>query len=565
MYCEEAGSMMDAYLADALKEGSRAEFEAHLAGCSECAARLREAEGLLEETGSALKWAVPAAGFEGRVRESVVAATASARPLQTWSEVLQEQFDRAPWWVISASVHAVILLLMTIITVTSGPKPVEAVVIVTEWKQEKPPELAPTDPPDIWKRREVPSDEPVVDNPIFSHDDAPIEEKMVTDNDMDKDSSRGQEDAISDIPLGSVGTVGSIGVGPGGGGCFGSRSGGGRRRAVRTGGGSPGSESAVNLALEWLARHQEPAGNWDTVKYGADKSADTGITGLAVLAFLGAGHTEIAGKYKSNVRASTRWLIGVQKKQGQGCVWRGRAGDPGGYGAGYHHAIGSLALAEAYGMARNPIVGRAAQDAVEYSIERHQKEYSGWRYGPKTEPDTSVTGWFIMQLKSARVAELKVDGKGFIGAQAWLDKVEDKAEYKGYPGGRFSYQPGRKPGRTMTAAGMLGRLFMGTKPDMLRGGGEVLLENLPGWNRKDFYYWYYGTLVMFQMGGDYWKTWNPAMREMLVKNQRLDGDERGSWDQSDTSSSDYKCRVMSTALGALCLEVYYRCRPMYRR
>jgi len=117
----------------------------------------------------------------------------------------------------------------------------------------------------------------------------------------------------------------------------------------------------------------------------------------------------------------------------------------------------------------------------------------------------------------------------------------------------------------MTAAGMLGRLFMGTKPDMLRGGGEMLLENLPDWRRKDFYYWYYGTLDMFQMGGDYWKAWNPAMRDMLVREQRRGGDDDGSWDPSDSASSDYKCRVMSTALGALCLEVYYRYLPMYRR
>ena len=64
------------------------------------------------------------------------------------------------------------------------------------------------------------------------------------------------------------------------------------------GGGSPGSESAVDAALRWLARHQEADGHWDGAKYEGRKT-DPGITGLAVLAFLGAGHTETAGKWKS--------------------------------------------------------------------------------------------------------------------------------------------------------------------------------------------------------------------------------------------------------------------------
>ena len=115
----------------------------------------------------------------------------------------------------------------------------------------------------------------------------------------------------------------------------------------------------------------------------------------------------------------------------------------------------------------------------------------------------------------------------------------------------------------MTSAGMLGRLFMGAKPDTLRGGGEYLRENLPEWGqwKTNFYYWYYGTLVMFQMGGDYWKGWNVSMKKALLDNQRKGGDEDGSWDPGDGERSAHKNRVMSTALGALCLEVYYRYLP----
>jgi hypothetical protein len=49
---------------------------------------------------------------------------------------------------------------------------------------------------------------------------------------------------------------------------------------------------------------------------------------------------------------------------------------------------------------------------------------------------------------------------------------------------------------------------------------------------RDMYYWYYGSLAMFQVGGDYWDQWNEAMKPALTKNQN---DQRslclfGSWD-----------------------------------
>ena len=164
------------------------------------------------------------------------------------------------------------------------------------------------------------------------------------------------------------------------------------------------------------------------------------------------------------------------------------------------------------------------------------------------------------------MAGLKVPGKSFIGAAAFLDKVELKdREENGYKGGIFTYHPGNLKNATKkrTAIGMTSRLFLGTKPDELRAGAEWLLAKPPEWRIKDFYLWYYGTLAMFQMGGDYWKEWNPKMRDMLIANQRKGGDEDGSWDPNPKGKyKDFCCRVMSTALGALCLEVYYRYLPM---
>ncbi len=216
-------------------------------------------------------------------------------------------------------------------------------------------------------------------------------------------------------------------------------------------------------------------------------------------------------------------------------------------------------------MCRIKRVGQAAQKAVEWSIQKHQCEYSGWRYSPKQAPDTSVTGWFVMQLKSAKVADLKVDGSGFQGAINYLDTVTTKPGAEDPYGGRVSYQPGRATSPTMTSVGVLCRELLGwerTDP-LVRGGIEHLMGNLPAWDRANFYYLYYGTLATFVAGGEHWKGWNAAMKKTLIPNQRKGGDEDGSWDPVGKWCGAGG-RAYSTAMGALCLEVYYRIAPLYK-
>jgi hypothetical protein len=52
------------------------------------------------------------------------------------------------------------------------------------------------------------------------------------------------------------------------------------------------------------------------------------------------------------------------------------------------------------------------------------------------------------------------------------------------------------------------------------------------------------------------------LRKALVESQRIDGAEAGSWD-TNTVWGGYGGRVYTTAMGALCLEVYYRFLPLY--
>ena len=78
----------------------------------------------------------------------------------------------------------------------------------------------------------------------------------------------------------------------------------------------------------------------------------------------------------------------------------------------------------------------------------------------------------------------------------------------------------------------------------------------------DYYRWYYATLAMFQMGDTYWKKWNEALKTALCTTQQKGGCEDGSWDPATVVFGLKGGRLLSTAMGCLSLEVYYRYAPV---
>ena len=492
---------------------------------------------------------------------------------------IERRVGALPWWIVSAVVHAVIFLLATLLTVALPAAQVDEVIISTDVAKQQEQKYDEKLKRDIFKNNAEIKHEQEVEKPVLIHEEVEVTDHFETDNDMDNNTARGQEDAISDIPLGGTGVVGSMGVGGGGmAGCFGYRDGGGRKRAVARFGGSKATESAVEAALRWLARHQESEGYWDMSKWGgSSKYGSLAMTGLATLAFLGAGYTHKSGKFRDNVHRAVNWLASQQHDNG-GLL--GKKGFDHSHWHGYNHAMASMALVEAYGMTKDPDFKEAAQKTVDYTVKVHQVPYGGWRYSPRQAGDISHTGWFIMQLKSARVGGLQVDGAAFQGGMKFVNSVlspksgrsvytvgQASAAFKnGHMGGALG-RPARR-----TSISMVCRLFMGVPRDdeLLKLSARFPEAAPPEWSKEDFYYWYYGTLATFQMGGDTWKTWNKALKPTLIDNQRkggpMDGTENdvdGSWDYEKDPYGKKCGRTYSTALGALCLEVYYRYLPMY--
>ncbi len=350
---------------------------------------------------------------------------------------------------------------------------------------------------------------------------------------------------------------------------FGTRGSGHRKAMLAQGGGTKHTERAVTMALIWLANHQLSDGSWSLQNYtqrcidggkactgqGAVK-ADAGATGLGLLPFLAAGQTHKSkGPYKNHIGAGINWLVRHQQADSDLAK---DAEQPM-----YSHGLATIALCEAYGLSGDPGVGKAAQLAVNYILNAQNAADGGWRYHPKEAGDTSVVGWQLMALKSAHMAGLNVGGSVFSGTSKWLDSVSIQN------GTEYGYQPAGGSSPTMSSVGLLCRQYLGAKRDnpMLVGGMKYLMDRLPKEDMPNIYYWYYATQVMHNMGGYDWDTWNRKMRDLLVHTQIRDNTSCafGSWppptaDQWATSGG----RVMSTALSALTLEIYYRYLPLFK-
>jgi hypothetical protein len=515
-----------------------------------------------------------------------------------------------PWWSLSLAFHGIVLACLPLIvfshkllhddtsTITIAVKPTQVARIPMDER-----------PRGIVDSTGIPGDDkPTTDQPRINFPEAEKSTHNESADGEDYGQMKGDSmNALSYIPgtEGGVkgrmpgagpGTNDSMGVGGGSGGSsrFGGRFGG-RKNLVATGGGTPATESAVEAGLRWLSRHQSPDGHWDSVNYCKEckgtpcdgvgiSDFDTGLTGLALLAFLGAGITpqnrsvyvdQVTGKQIRRgdvVRNGLRWLVEHQHDDGSIGPQVGEMM--------YNHAIAALALTEAYGIT-NAVAYRApAQKAVNF-IQAAQTPYLAWRYQPRVDKDdTSVTGWCVMALKSAQISGLEVSQVSFQGAKQWINQVtETESGQVGYDhlgsGPVYAREADNDKWQhhhSMSAVGLLCRIFIDKKKGdpFMEKEARLVTTDLPKWDPHgkeptvDYYYWYYGTLALFQFDGPtgpMWKKWNSCMKDALCKNQkaRTDGCKDGSWDTNGVDRwGFFGGRIYGTAINVLTLEVYYR-------
>ncbi len=347
---------------------------------------------------------------------------------------------------------------------------------------------------------------------------------------------------------------------------FSGRSGAAKAALVRTFGGNAASEAAVASGLKWLASRQLKDGSWSfdhtecaacagggCTQPGAFRNCSNGATAMALLAFLGGGHTHQKGDYQKVVRTGLDALIRGGKMTEKGLDLRAASGE----GSLYVHGLATIALCETAALTRDARYSKPAYQAVKFTIAAQDPKGGGWRYSLNEAGDTSAVGWQIMALKSAQNGKIKVPGGVFKLADKFLDSVQ------GEKGATYGYMnPTATP--PMTAVGLLCRMYMGwdRRNPILQKGVAYLDQAKPSPN--NMYYNYYATQVLHHWGGDEWKRWNDVMRDHLIRTQVRDGVEAGSWDITDPHGGPGG-RLYQTCLCVMTLEVYYRHLPIYQR
>jgi hypothetical protein len=358
---------------------------------------------------------------------------------------------------------------------------------------------------------------------------------------------------------------------------------------------SPETEAAIELGLEFLARHQHPDGHWSlqgfddaTTALSADERrflliSDTGATALSLLAFQGGGYTHREHRYKDVVRRGIDHLLAYQKENGDlfvplddrsnQSVWL------------YSHALATLALCEAYGMTQDPALREPAQKAIDFIVASQNPELGGWRYSPGVGTDTSVTGWMIAALYSGRLAGLEVPSESLARIEKWMNSAQGSAadahlyRYNPYAPDTPQQRHGRVPSKTMTAVGLLSRVLLGWKhdhPAFVRGA-QFLHENLPAIGtprepQRDTYYWYYATLTLVYLKErsaafePIWRDWERTLFPLLRDTQEKQGPWVGSWDPRGPVPDRWALhagRLYVTTMNLLSLEANYRYLPVH--
>jgi hypothetical protein len=513
--------------------------------------------------------------------------------------------SNAPWWMVSAGIHAVLILGATLVAIEHldaievGPTE----IIVSRAAASFIPE--PEKPRDVFNRKGLPIDDPTPsrnDEPIIFFPDAKESDHNESADQEDYKQMKGDSKDFLSYIKGDAGgfrgrqagkTAGvydtmGVGGGAGGAGRYGGRFGG-RENLVKKGGGG-GTENAVTAALRWLARHQGPEGGWGAEAFQAqckggrcagigERDYDTGVTGLAILAFLGAGYSQISRDLQFDpafpdqpldfgqvVKKGLQYLLAHQDPEG--CIGER------GMKYMYNHCVAALAISEAYGMTASQPLKEPAQKAIDFVV-ASQNPGKAWRYSAKSgDNDTSVSGWAIMALKSAEMSGLVFPTSAYDGAMAWLNESTDASS--GYPRTGYNakgtgkvYVPGKNEQfdhhESMSAVSVMSRIFMQKKRTDALNAVQLLTSDLPEWkaNKVDSYYWYYASLALFQFDGPegaMWKKWNEPMKNAIVPAQATgrDGCKNGSWNSDQDRWGAEGGRVYMTAINALTLEVYYR-------
>lgn len=337
----------------------------------------------------------------------------------------------------------------------------------------------------------------------------------------------------------------------------------------------PRLDAAVDRGLEYLAGKQitrdaavamgrpELAGSFEEPA----SMGNTGVTSLAVMAFLAKGHLPGRGRYGELINHGIDYVLSQQLENGL-LVSHDQKGRT--TGLMYEHSISTLLLGEVSGMV-DPVRQQKVDDVLSRAllvllqaqkVPKSEANTGGWRYTPgTTDSDLSLTGWSIMALRAAKLNGAAIPDEHIEMAVSYILNCHTSD-------GGFSYLPRGTTGSTsMTGVAVLCLELCGEhgNEDLL-AAGDFILRRPPRMAGPDerpvrfrYYTLYYCGQAMFQLGGKYWNEFAPIMYDSLLEDQNADG----SWtypDQTLAYNTTYP-----TSLAVLTLTVSARQLPIYQR
>ena len=337
-----------------------------------------------------------------------------------------------------------------------------------------------------------------------------------------------------------------------------SRSAGARARSLAKFGGDAETERCVMRALRWLKTQQRADGSW------AGRSGSLNMTGFVVLTYLSRGIKPGADpEFGDTVRKGVEYLMRNRHKD----------------------AIALAALAEAYGLSRNPNIREIVEQSLNNLADQMKETIWGpHRDGSKArEPrDLTKLTFYVMALRSAQLSRFRIPN-----LQKGLDKLREgflhQANKKiGGFSSAFYGPPSRNYPRIMMWHYMLGVVGMqyvgaGDNPVIDKTLGILMDEwEPPTLATTDISccpvranYW--ATMVFFNYfeGDKRWFDWNNKMKSVYKRGQHKEvgkyqdhrgmPQEIGYWTCEDMHIGTQP--IATTCYVALQLMVYYRYLP----
>jgi len=337
-----------------------------------------------------------------------------------------------------------------------------------------------------------------------------------------------------------------------------SRSAGARARSLAKFGGDAETERCVMRALRWLKTQQRPDGSW------AGRSGTLNMTGFVVLTYLSRG-----------IKPGADAEFGETLRKGVEYLMRNRHKD----------AIALAALAEAYGLSRNPNIRQIVEQSLNDLADQMKETIWGpYRDGSKAKEPRDLTKltFYVMALRSAQLSRFKIPN-----LQKGLDKLREGFLHQANKKhGGFSsafYGPPRlNYPRIMMWHYMLGVVGMqyvgaGDNPVIDKTLGILMDEwEPPTLTTTDISccpvranYW--ATMVFFNYfeGDKRWFDWNNKMKAVYKRGQHKEAgkyqdhrgmpQEIGYWTCEDMHIGTQP--IATTCYVALQLMVYYRYLP----